>query len=474
MKRFIFSLSHIIILITLFGINYPLETNAKPVLKPRLVVMTDIGDCDVEPDDMESAIRLMAYADQFEIEAIMTTVGWNCDPYPEEWSKYLDMVVDAYGKDIKNLMKRSGQKTFKCYEAENRKQEIGYWPSIDYIRSRCMPGSNKAGIRVIGKDNDSKGSDFLIQLADEKDTRPIWVATWGSGNTLAQAIWKIKNTRTPEQLKEFLHKFRVFTITDQDMVYAMRMNRAYSSHQWMRKEFQDDLIFIWDEGTWQLQCELGKQNWDKHKNFIQNHGALGKIYPNYKWGVEGDTPSFLHIMPYGLNDPEEPTQAGWAGCHKYGICPDTLTYAWTSWQQPQLSITENYKKRFYADELNDFCARMQWAKEGTGNTNPIVYVNGKCSNKPIVIKSKADTTITLDASKTKDMENDSLSFCWWQQPESSSYEKMINIENKNSSIANIQIPKDSKGKSIHIICEVHDNGNFNLVSYSRIIIKVNE
>ena len=40
-------------------------------LKPRLVVCTDIAPADVEPDDMESMVRLMAYADQFEIEALI-------------------------------------------------------------------------------------------------------------------------------------------------------------------------------------------------------------------------------------------------------------------------------------------------------------------------------------------------------------------------------------------------------------------
>ena len=158
--------------------------------KPRLVVMTDIGDCDVEPDDMESAIRLMAYADMFEIEAIMTTVGWNCDPYPEGWAQYLDKVVEAYGKDVHKLMLRSKQKDFLSLDKENGKQNIGYWPSMEYIKSRCMAGSHRAGIGVIGKDNDTEGSEFLIKLADEDDERPIWVATWGSGNTLAQAIWK--------------------------------------------------------------------------------------------------------------------------------------------------------------------------------------------------------------------------------------------------------------------------------------------
>lgn len=446
------------------------QAKVNKTLKPRLVVMTDIGDCDVEPDDMESAVRLMAYADMFEIEAIMTTVGWNCDPYPEEWTKYLTMVVDAYGKDVNNLMRRSRQKLFMPIAKENGKQEIGYWPSVDYIRSRCMAGSHKAGIGVIGKDNDTEGSEFLIRLADEDDERPIWVATWGSGNTLAQAIWKVKQTRSAEELKRFLNKFRVYTITDQDMVYAMRMNRAYSSHQWMRKEFRDDLKFIWDEGTWQLQCDLGKRYWQKHKDYIQGHGALGSIYPNYKWGVEGDTPSFLYIMPNGLSDPEDPAQAGWAGCHKQGLCPDSITYAWTSWEEPQKSITEGYKERFYPDELNDFCSRMQWAKEGKGNTNPTVRINGIHSLTPIHIKAKPGTTITLDASKSCDKEGNNLSFHWWQHPEASTCKDAEIVAGETHSKVNIRIPSDSEGKTLHVICEVHDDGPFNLVSYARVII----
>ena len=73
-------------------------------LKPRLVVCTDIAPADVEPDDMESMVRLMAYADQFEIEALITSVGWNCDPYPVEWAQYLQRVIEAYRKDVPNLM----------------------------------------------------------------------------------------------------------------------------------------------------------------------------------------------------------------------------------------------------------------------------------------------------------------------------------------------------------------------------------
>ena len=438
--------------------------------KPRLVVCTDIAPADVEPDDMESMVRLMTYADLFEIEALITTVGWNCDPYPVEWAQYLQRVIEAYRKDVPKLMKRSGQRQFQSLEKENGRQSIGYWPSADYIKGRAVMGSERGGIKVIGEGNDSPGSNLLIRLADEDDARPIYVAAWGGANTLAQAIWRVQQTRSPEELKRFVRKFRIYTITDQDMQYNMRMDRAYSSHQWLRKVFQDDLQFVWDEGTWQEQCELGKRNWQLHKEHIQGKGALGREYPDYKWGVEGDTPSFLYVMPNGLNDPEDPLQAGWAGYHERGLCADSLTTAWTSWQEPLRSISVGYKTRFYPDEIADFMARMQWADEGKGNRNPQVVVNGSKGRQPLSINAKAGTTIRLDASKSKDPDGDALSFHWWQQSEIGKTTVVINPS--DASKVAIHVPANAAGDTLHIICEVHDNGPFHLVSYRRIIINI--
>ena len=426
-----------------------------PPLKPRLVVCTDIAPADVEPDDMESMVRLMAYADLFEIEAIITSVGWNCDPYPAEWKQYLDRVIEAYRKDVDNLMKRSDQHRFLSRKKEESQQRIGYWPSADYLVSRAVYGSVHGGIKAVGADNDSPGSQLLIQLADEDDDRPIYVAAWGGANTLAQAVWRIKQTRTPAQLKRFLRKFRVFTITDQDMQYNMRMDRAYSSHLWLRREFADDLQFVWDEGAWQEQCELGKQAWQEHKQYIQGHGALGREYPDYKWGVEGDTPSFLYVLPNGLSDPEHPEQAGWAGYHVRGLSPDSLTTAWNSWREPERSISVGYKRRFYPDELNDFKARMQWAAEGRGNHNPVVVVHS--------------TAGCLDASKSFDPDGDSLTFRWWQQTELGGDTLVLHDTDKPVLIYDKPVNAQS-GQTFHIICEVHDDGPFHLVSYRRIII----
>ena len=443
-------------------------TRQDSMLKPRLVVCTDIAPADVEPDDMESMVHLMAYADMFEIEALITSVGWNCDPYPIDWSLYMYRVMGAYATDVKNLMKRSGQKEFLSMEQENARQRIGYWPSAEYVTSRVVMGSANGGIRSIGEQNDSPGSELLIRLADEDDPRPIYVAAWGGANTLAQAIWRVKQTRSVDEVSDFVKKFRLYTITDQDMDYAHRMDRARSSHMWLRKDFQDDLQFIWDEGTWQEQCELGKQNWTQHQQYIQPKGALGKEYPNYKWGVEGDTPSFLYVLPNGLNDPEDPHQAGWAGYHERGMCPDSLTTAWTSWQEPVRSISVGYKRRFYPDEMADFKARMQWADQGEGNRNPVVIINGHRGPSPLVIHAKAGETVRLDASKSYDPDDDDTLENWWQQPEIGT----ATLDIQGSDVAEVRIPQDVAGQMLHVVCEVSDQGPFLLKGYQRVIIVV--
>ena len=459
----------IMLLLTFWGVA-TISSAQDAALKPRLVVCTDIAPADVEPDDMESMVHLMVYADMFEMEALITSVGWNCDPYPREWAQYLHRVIDAYAKDVTNLMKRSKQKKFLSLDEENGSQRIGYWPSADYIRSRAVMGSERGGIKVIGEGNDSPGSDLLIRLADEDDPRPIYVAAWGGANTLAQAIWRVKQTRSAEELKKFVRKFRIYTITDQDMQYNMRMDRAYSSHMWLRREFKDDLQFIWDEGTWQEQCELGKQNWTQHQQNIQTKGELGKEYPNYKWGVEGDTPSFLYVLPNGLNNPEDPSQAGWAGYHERGICADSLTTAWTSWQEPTRSISVGYKQRFYPIELNDFMARMQWANEGKGNLNPIVVVNGHKGPSPLILHAKAGKTIRLNASKTSDPDRHAMHFHWWQQPEIGTAK--LTIDDVRNVVVTIGIPADAAGQTLHLICEVCDHGTFNLTAYQRVILVI--
>jgi hypothetical protein len=113
---------------------------------------------------------------------------------------------------------------------------------------------------------------------------------------------------------------------------------------------------------------------------------------------------------------------------------------------------------------------MQWADEGKGNRNPIVVVNGHQGPSPLVIKAKAGETIHLDASKSKDPDGNDIQFLWWQQPEIGTAKFAIEDARKN--IINVRIPANADGQTLHLVCEVSDNGANHLKSYQRIIIQI--
>lgn len=433
-------------------------------LKPRIVVLTDVSTW--ETDDSESLVRLLVHADLLEIEGLIFTTGWSLDKTRDDFFQLIHDAIDAYEKDLPNLLKRSNQNEFLKDESQ---QKIGYWPSPEYLRKQTMFGSINRGYKFIGENNNSPGSELIIKLADETDDRPIWVTVWGGGNTLAQAIWQVQQQRSPEELKKFLHKLRVYTITDQDR--DQKTEFSISSHQWMRKEFENDLFFIWDECAWKFQNGTGKKNWDEYATHIQNHGNLGKVYPKYKYGVEGDTPAFLHIIPNGLNDPNNPTQAGWGGYSVWQQGEDNTTHAYTNHKGDTYATCRKYLEHFYPATFNNFAARMDWANSGKGNKNPVVVINKNNGLKSITLKPQAGKRVKLNASKSYDPEGDSLTFKWWVQPEAGSFSQSIKIENETTDTATIEIPHNSAGKTFHVICEVTDNGTHNLTSYQRIIFE---
>ena len=77
-------------------------------------------------------------------------------------------------------------------------------------------GQTGYGMSDVGTGKDSPGSELIIASADRDDPRPVWVMGWGGMNTVAQAIWKVRETRSQIELEKFLNKLRLFDILGQD------------------------------------------------------------------------------------------------------------------------------------------------------------------------------------------------------------------------------------------------------------------
>ena len=416
--------------------------------KPRIITTTDLG---ADPDDKQSLVRLLVCANEFDMEGLIVSTG--CWRKTQGDTKMLDKMLDAYGKCVGNLSVHA--KGF---------------PSVENLRSISVMGQKGYGMGDVGDGKDSPGSEMIIASVDRDDPRPVWVGCWGGANNVAQAIWKVRATRTEEEFKKFLSKMRVFDILGQDDAGA-----------WIAKNFPD-LFYIRATGVYGWQPP---KNGPYQKDDIQSHGPLGAVYPDTKWETEGDTPAFMHVYPNGLNDPEKVDQGGWGGRFslkkKAGIRSMEPVKNEGEFD-PYLmfgNTTEGAKaiRRWSNGYNNDFAARMDWSitrKYEDANHHPVALVNGDKSRRVFEVTAVPGSRIELSAKGSSDPDNDALTYAWSFYDEPSSYDGSIEIEGSTSDSATVKVPANAANKNLHVILELHDDGEPNLYAYRRVIINVSD
>ena len=83
--------------------------------RPRLAVLTDIGG---DPDDQQSLIRLMVYANELEIEALIATASGTPGELKEATTQpdLIREIVDAYGqvRPALEAHARTGRQPTRC------------------------------------------------------------------------------------------------------------------------------------------------------------------------------------------------------------------------------------------------------------------------------------------------------------------------------------------------------------------------
>jgi hypothetical protein len=308
MKRFFLIITIVLLMIPLDGYcQVAGKKTGRKVL--RVIMSTDFPPIGVvksgdvpntqksDPDDMQSMVRFLLYANEFDIEGLIASSGTFANIANKQ--NILD-VLDRYEIVYDNLKKHDPN-----------------YPAADYLRSVTFQGLTgtwgKSVSNNIGEGKDSEASEAIIRIVDKPDSRPVWIGLWGDCSNIAQAVWKVQNTRSDTELKTFLGKIRIHQIAHQD-----------DTIDWLLNNFPD-LFIIYSRTTYQGMFggsdPISNLAW-VNENIRNNHGPLCDVYPHEGIGCtgvcEGDSPSFLHLVSVNreLNNPEDPTQESWGGQFK--------------------------------------------------------------------------------------------------------------------------------------------------------------
>lgn len=462
--------------------------------KQRIFVLTDIGN---EPDDQMSLVRLLVYANDLDIEGIaaVTSTWLKTKTNPDTLHK----LIDAYGVVLPNLKKHADA-----------------WPAAAALHKTVSSGPNGYGLAAVNTMEPSAAARALIAAADRDDGRPLWVSVWGGANVLAEALEVVRRTRSDDALDAFVEKLRVYSISDQD-----------DAGPWIRREFPRLQYIVspslpnndeYAAATWAgISGDIfyangaGADQTTITNDWLETHirkGALGTLYPKFKYIMEGDTPAFLGLIPNGLNSAMSPAWGGWGGRYVYRQPYGETRAIWT--QGGGLLYGVNSRDRVLGGDRqehvsdqatiwrwrnafqNDFAARMDWTikPKAAANHRPLAVINGDRSGAPLSVELQAGASLLLDASESEDPDRgQTLHYRWFSYPEAGATLGKalgdVNIDGADSARATIsaasicrpllpdlQIP--CKSGIAHVILEVTDDGEPQLTSYRRVIVDIKQ
>ncbi|MBN1116858.1 MAG: DUF1593 domain-containing protein [Bacteroidales bacterium] len=322
-------------------------------LRPRVIISSDFPPLDVipggagygpaekrsDPDDIQSMVRFLLYTNDLEVEGLIASSGTFANVANKS---NIHELLDLYNQVDENLRNHDPR-----------------YPTADYLHSvtweGCSGNWGKPADEIIGMGKDSEASEAIIKIVDKEDSRPVWIGIWGGSQEVAQAIWKVQNTRSNKELDAFLNKLRIF------MIGLDNKAGQDGSGQWLLDNFPNLFIIVSQKtyhGMFAQESPKGNLEW-LNSNIREGHGPLGAIYPQSGFypdnpGMqEGDTPTFLYLVSAtrGINNPEKPDQESWGGQY---VKRDTTKNHWFD-GPGEISIS-----KWLDDFQTDFAKRADW------------------------------------------------------------------------------------------------------------------
>lgn len=462
--------------------------------RPRVFIVSDISN---EPDDAESLVRYLLYANEFETKGLVacTSTWMKRVVHPEDMQK----IVRAYSKVVESLNRNT--------HPENP------YPSGNGIMELITTGPAVYGKEALQPDVPlSEGARSLIKCLDESD-EPLWILCWGGTNVLAQALQHSQLGRLPSEHSKLRSKMRVYAISDQDDTGMwIRYNfpdifYIASAHGWNQyglaawTGISGDKYYLFDQGGPDFTKMTKK--WIKENIQI---GPLGEVYPDYLFIPEGDTPTFLYLIQNGLGSSEHPEWGSWGGRYLRTDLAEAGKHYTDAVDRVTGINGQNYISnhatiwRWREAFQNDFAARMQWTlgrDPKTCNHAPVAIINNSATGpEPLHMEAEAGTVINLDAGQSYDPDGDDLTFTWFQYSDVTASQWWVaaevqscKIENqdteKSGRVVSIQLPPpeacaidmfsgepQEEGQSLHFILELKDSGTPQLTTYKRVVVQI--
>jgi len=414
----------------------------------RVIIETDAGG---DPDDEQSLVRFLLYVNEWDVQGIIANRPTARDKENRNPQRTGLGIVQA-------MLKAYAQ----CYP--NLRLHDRRYPTPDYLWQRT----------VAGYDNVADGVKLIIWAVDDPDPRPVWFCNWGTDkgsatSCLKRALDQVLRERGQAGYARFKSRLRLSSAD------------RFGEHTTV---LQPPFPLLVDT----LRPEIGGKRWyhqfsaitataggfDLERDALKGHGPLGAMYPTNTTHrqKEGDTMTFLYLVPTGMNDPDHPDWGSWAGRYGPSETSPGRRYYWANQQDTWdgTASRENTLRRWAADLQNDFRARLDWCVSDFAHANHPPRPGVKGGMRRTV---SAGELVALDASDSTDPDGNPLRFHWLIYPEPGSFRGAPpQIQDGDWAKAALVAPAVASEQTIHVILTVSDNGSPPLCRYQRLLLRV--
>ncbi len=419
----------------------------------RIIIETDAGG---DPDDEQSLVRFLVYANEWDVEGIVANRrqardGENKNP-ERSGLAIVRRQLAAYGQCWANLVKHDP-----------------HYPPLDQLYRRT----------VAGYDDTTDAVELIIAAVDRDDPRPVWYSDWGTDhggatNNLRRALDRVLRDRGPEGYAKFKQRLRLAS-ADAFGEHSGQVEPPFAL--WV-DTFRPELERKrWYHRFSELTASAG--GFDIERDVRTGHGPLGALYPlnTTHRQKEGDTMTFLYLIPTGMNDPKQPTWGSWAG--RYGLNPDFpgRAYYWANQADNWDGTTkrDNTLARWSVALQNDFAARMDWCVANDykqANHCPVAILNGDRTKGIVHVTAKAGETVELSAAGSSDPDGQAFQRTWWIYPETGTLRGELRLSWADGEATRLVAPSVTQPQTVHVILQLQDMGTPNLFTYRRAVITI--